>query len=153
MSGFSRRAMTGSKWGLKLIPTFTGGRVGRVRLILMSTPTPVNWTGVALAAGSDKVPVRVPAIVGLNIIVMVQLCCAGNGLAQLLVCVKSPVIARPDVSKFALDVLVNCNVLPGDLRPSTILPRSKVLVEKEPWDAANTTTVPVMPELRCGVQS
>jgi hypothetical protein len=54
----------------------------------------------------DKVPDRVPVVVGVNVTLIVQLLPAGNEAPQLLLSAKSPLAAIPEIARLAIAVLV-----------------------------------------------
>src|SRR5579864_1446331 len=76
------------------------------------------------------VPVRLPTVVGVNTVVMVQNAPGARGvgvIGQLLVWVKSPLIANDVINRLAVPELVSLTFSPLLLLPRRILGKPKLL--------------------------
>jgi hypothetical protein len=99
-------------WGLLLVPTAWAGKVKEVgeRLTAGPVPVPVRLTvwveGLALSV-MVRVPVLVPAVVGLKVTLMVQLAPAATLEPQVLVWEKSPLVLMLLMLRVALPVFLS----------------------------------------------
>jgi hypothetical protein len=99
-------------WGLLVVPTAWAGKVKEVeeRLAAGPVPVPVRLTvwveGLALSV-MVRVPVLVPAVVGLKVTLMAQLAPAATLEPQVLVWEKSPLILMLLMLRVALPVFVS----------------------------------------------
>jgi hypothetical protein len=122
-----------------VVPTFWLPNVRLVteRLAVAAVPVPVKLTVCGLPAALSKmltVAVRVPAAVGVNVMLIVQLPPAATELPQVVVSGKSPGLSPVTIKlvmpKRVLPLFVKLTVCAGLLVPTSWLPKVRVEGER-----------------------
>ncbi len=106
-----------------------------------ANPVPVRLTGagaVLLLLVNDSDPVRLPTVVGLKTTLIVQLAPGSSEAAQVLVCVKSPVMLMALMESATLPVLLRVT-----LCAALLVPRSCEEKLSDPGESVATAAVPV----------
>ena len=102
-------------------------------MVAGATPVPLKEIRCGLLFALSVIvtcPVREPAAVGVNVMLMVQLPRPGTELPQVLVWAKSPVIAIPLMLKAVDELLLSVTERDALVLPTATLPKERELLER-----------------------
>jgi hypothetical protein len=88
------------------------------------------WDELVALSLMMSVPVRVPAVVGVKVTLMVQVDPTASVLPQVLVCAKSPLMLIPVTVRLAVPELLNVTALAAVVEPTTSLPKERADFDK-----------------------
>jgi len=128
--------------GLLVVPMSCEAKVRELGFseALSVYPMPDKATVCGLPASGassaiDKVPVRVPEAVGVNVTLMVQFAPAAKEPGQLLVCAKSPPVEMDEILSETLPLLVRVTDCELAVVPTSWLAKLRELTERATADA------------------